>query len=86
MVLECLPGTLMSRDNLASMQKDNVCGCPFPAVFGIAPASLESVAPEYLAPEALHSASTASAPAAVADHPSVPAPSRGVAMPRGRLR
>lgn len=55
-VLECLPGTLMSRDNLASMQKDNVCDCPFPAVFGIAPASLESVAPEYLAPEALHSA------------------------------
>lgn len=56
MALEVLPGTLMSRDNLASMQKDNVCDCPFPPVFGIAPASLESVAPEYLAPEALHSA------------------------------
>jgi len=54
--LECLPGKLMSRDNLASMQKDNVCGCPFPAVFGIAPTPLESVAPEYLAPEARHSA------------------------------
>jgi uncharacterized protein YbjT (DUF2867 family) len=56
MALECLPGTLMSRDNLASMQKDNVGEGPFPAVFGIAPASLESVAPAYLAPESLHSA------------------------------
>jgi uncharacterized protein YbjT (DUF2867 family) len=54
-VLEHLPGTLMSRDNLDSMQKDNVCTGPFPAVFGIAPAALEAVAPEYLAPEARRS-------------------------------
>ena len=54
-VLECLPGTLMSRDNLASMQKDNVCDCPFPAVFGIAPDALEAIAPEYLAPSARRS-------------------------------
>jgi NADH dehydrogenase len=56
MVLEHLPGKLMSRDNLASMTRDNVCGCPFPAVFGIAPTPLEAVAPEYLAPAAQRSA------------------------------
>ena len=56
MTLEHLPGKLMSRDNLASMTRDNVCGCPFPDVFGMAPTPLEAVAPEYLAPGALHSA------------------------------
>jgi len=50
--LEHLPGKLMSRDNLASMSKDSVCGCAFPPVFGIEPASLEAVAPAWLAPEA----------------------------------
>jgi NADH dehydrogenase len=55
-VLEHLPGKLMSRDNLASMQKDNICACPFPPVFGVAPTPLESAAPEYLAPDSLHSA------------------------------
>jgi NADH dehydrogenase len=49
-VLEHLPGKLMSRDNLASMQRDNVCGCDFPPEFGIAPTALEAVAPTYLAP------------------------------------
>jgi len=48
-LLECLPGPLMSRDNLASMKKDSVCGCSFPSIFGFAPAALEAVAPEYLA-------------------------------------
>lgn len=55
-LLEHLPGKLMSRDNLRSTQTDNVCGCPFPAVFGIAPAALEAVAPQYLAPAAQRSA------------------------------
>ncbi len=55
-VLEHLPGKLMTRDNLRSMQVDNVCGCPFAAVFGIAPTALEAVAPQYLAPAARRSA------------------------------
>ena len=54
-VLECLPGPLMSRDNIMSMQKDNVCGCDFPAVFGVVPAALEAVAPEYLSAAAARS-------------------------------
>jgi NADH dehydrogenase len=54
-VLEHLPGSLMSRDNLASMAKDSVCGCAFPAVFGITPQPLESVVPTYLGSAALRS-------------------------------
>jgi uncharacterized protein YbjT (DUF2867 family) len=54
-VLEMLPGTLMTRDNLASMTQDNVCNCPFPPVFDVAPASIEAVAPAYLAPAAIRS-------------------------------
>jgi NADH dehydrogenase len=52
-VLELLPGPLLTRDNLASMQHDNVCEGPFPAEFDIAPAALEAIAPEYLAPISL---------------------------------
>lgn len=55
-VLEHLPGKLMSRDNVLSMQADNVCSCAFPSVFGIEPAALEAVAPQYLAPTARRSA------------------------------
>ncbi|MEY3201921.1 MAG: hypothetical protein RIR70_1471 [Pseudomonadota bacterium] len=50
--LEHLPGRLMSRDNLASMQVDNVSfGMPQPRIHGIEqePTALESVAPTYLA-------------------------------------
>jgi len=53
-VLEHMPGTLMTRDNLASMAKDSVCGAAFPAEFGIAPTALEAIAPSYLSPEAWH--------------------------------
>jgi uncharacterized protein YbjT (DUF2867 family) len=50
LALEILPGRLMSRDNLASMSRDNVCARPFPAIFGIEPAALEALAPQWLAP------------------------------------
>jgi NADH dehydrogenase len=55
LALELLPGGLMSRDNLASMACDNVCGGPFPAVFALTPTTLESVAPSWLAPDAIRS-------------------------------
>jgi NADH dehydrogenase len=46
LVLEFLPGGLMSRDNYRSMSVDNVSSEPFP--FGIQPAALEAVAPAWL--------------------------------------
>jgi NADH dehydrogenase len=48
--LEWVPGTPMSRDNLASMRVDSVSDEPYPALFGGRPRALESIAPEYLAP------------------------------------
>ena len=51
-LLELAPGKPMTRDNLASMRVDSVCEGPFPPIFGIEPAALESVAPSYLAPDA----------------------------------
>ena len=48
-VLEHLPGPLMTRDNLASMKLDSVCDCPFPGVFGFAPAAMEEIVPQYMA-------------------------------------
>ena len=44
--LEHLPGTLMSRDNIRSMQAPNTTGAQFP--FAIQPQPLEAVAPAYL--------------------------------------
>jgi uncharacterized protein YbjT (DUF2867 family) len=49
LTLEVLPGKLMTRDNLRSMDVDNVCAGPFPEDFGFRPAPLEAVVPEYLA-------------------------------------
>ena len=54
-LLELLPGTPMSRDNLASMQVDSVSDCAFPPMFGVTPASLATVAPTYLGSAAEHS-------------------------------
>lgn len=48
-VLEHLPGPVMTRDNLASMKRDSVCGCPFPELFGLTPAAMETIVPEYMA-------------------------------------
>jgi NADH dehydrogenase len=47
-VMEYLPGKLITRDNLLSMQTDNVCDKGFPSLFRFQPATLESVVPDYL--------------------------------------
>ena len=49
-VMEWLPGPLLTRDNLLSMQRDNVCDCAFPSRFGVAPSPIEATAPGWLAP------------------------------------
>jgi NADH dehydrogenase len=50
--LEALPGKLLTRDNLASMRVDNVCDCPYPAIFGGHARAMESVVPSYLSADA----------------------------------
>jgi len=47
-ILEHLPGRLMTRDNLRSMQVDNVCDCAFPRMFGLEPRAIETIVPGYL--------------------------------------
>jgi NADH dehydrogenase len=47
-MMEWLPVKIMSRDNYLSMKVDNVCNCPFPALFGFQPEALEAVVPFYL--------------------------------------
>lgn len=54
-VLELLPGKLMTRDNIASMTLDNVCGGAYPDVLGGPATALEAIAPAYLAPIAARS-------------------------------
>ena len=48
-VLEHLPGKLLTRDNLRSLEADATCSQPFPEIFGFKPSPLEAVVPEYLA-------------------------------------
>jgi len=48
--LEFVPGKPFSLDNYRSLQFDSVCDGDFPGVFGITPASLEEIAPDYLGP------------------------------------
>ncbi len=53
MLMELAPGEpLMSRDNLAAMQTDNIAGGVLPGLdaLGITPAALQAVAPLYLGP------------------------------------
>lgn len=46
---ECLPGEpLMSRDNLDSLQTDNVSQRPMDTILGVVPTPLEAIAPTYL--------------------------------------
>ena len=45
--MECLPGKLMSVDNVRSMSVDNVSSAAFP--FGIMPQSVEALVPGYVA-------------------------------------
>jgi NADH dehydrogenase len=49
-LLEHLPGKLMTRDNVRSMQVPNVCTDASAVVPGLAPQALEAIAPSYLAP------------------------------------
>ncbi len=48
--LEHLPGQLMTRDNVRSMQVANVCTDPNAVPAGLVPQALEAIAPSYLAP------------------------------------
>lgn len=48
-VMEWLPGPLLTRDNLLSMQRDNVCDCAFPSRFRVTPSPIEAIAPGWLA-------------------------------------
>jgi len=45
-VMGLLPVKLLTLDNYNSMKVDSVCSCAFP--FGIAPSTLEGIAPSYL--------------------------------------
>jgi NADH dehydrogenase len=47
-MMEILPGHLMSRDNVKSMEIDSVSNESFPTFLGGTPTSLEAVIPEYL--------------------------------------
>ena len=46
--MEFSPWPILTRDNLRSMQVDNVCSCGWPEIFAFAPSALEAVLPTYL--------------------------------------
>ena len=48
-VFSVMPGKPFTFDNYLSLLQDSVCKEPFPQVFGITPAALETIAPAYLA-------------------------------------
>jgi NADH dehydrogenase len=50
LMLEHLPGRLMTRDNVRSMQVPNVCSDPSLVPPGLVPQPLEAIAASYLAP------------------------------------
>lgn len=52
-LLEKLPGKLMTRDDYHALSGNSVCDGAFPAVFGFQPTALESIAPQYLGPQAM---------------------------------
>lgn len=52
-LLGLMPVKMLTHDNYLTLKTDAVCSCPFPEVFGIRPAALEAVAPQYLAAPAL---------------------------------
>ncbi|MGE0330367.1 MAG: complex I NDUFA9 subunit family protein [Ramlibacter sp.] len=57
LLMELAPGEpLMSRDNLAAMQTDNVASGALPGLdaLGIAPAALQAIAPLYLGPRGVN--------------------------------
>jgi uncharacterized protein YbjT (DUF2867 family) len=49
-VMECLPGPLMSRDNVRSMRRDCVATTVPAMPFGLEASALETVAPQWLQP------------------------------------
>ena len=48
-MMELMPIKLMSRDNVRSMQVDNVCSAPIAAELDVLPTAIEVIVPEYLA-------------------------------------
>ncbi|NOZ51942.1 MAG: complex I NDUFA9 subunit family protein [Gammaproteobacteria bacterium] len=52
-LLGFVPGQPFSKDNYLSMKIDSVCDTPFPALFNITPASVESIVPSYIGQQSL---------------------------------
>jgi NADH dehydrogenase len=46
--MELSPIKILTRDNVRSMEVDNVCACAWPEIFGFEPAALKAVLPTYL--------------------------------------